>query len=385
MLAHQKEAFSIPEEVTYLNHAYMSPCLKEVEKIGMASIEKLRHPFRLGVDDFFQPAREVHQIFSRLIHNPEPERVVLVPSVSYGMANVARNLDFSPGDKILVSGKQFPSNVYPWQKIAQEQDVLLQAISPPALLAERGRIWNERILEAIDHRTKMVALPHIHWEDGTIFDLENVRQKCDEVGALLVIDATQSLGALPFNLKKIRPDALVCAAYKWLLGPYSIGLAYYGKAFDEGSPIEESWMNRSGSDSFRDLSDYENLYLAKAGRYEVGEHSNFILLPMLRAALLQLEKWGVASIQDYARRISQQFTAELKDLGIWVEEEAYRSGHLFGIRLPEGPSASELQNQLRQNEVYTSQRGDAIRLSLHLYNREADLEKLLGLLKAIHA
>ncbi|MEO1652166.1 MAG: aminotransferase class V-fold PLP-dependent enzyme [Bacteroidota bacterium] len=385
MLAHQKEAFSIPEEVTYLNHAYMSPCLKAAEEVGIASIQKLRHPFLMGVDDFFQPARDVHQIFSRLINNPDPERVVLVPSVSYGMANVAQNLSFHPGDKILVSGRQFPSNVYPWQKIAQEQEVLLQAIAPPALLSERGRIWNERMLEAIDDRTKMVALPHIHWEDGTRFDLENIRQKCDEVGALLIIDATQSLGALPFDLQKIRPDALVCGGYKWLLGPYSLGLAYYGEKFDAGKPIEESWMNRSGSDSFRDLSDYENKYLGKAGRYEVGEHSNFILLPMLKQALLQLEEWQVGRIQEYAQNISQYFIEELKDLGGWTEDETYRAAHLFGIRMPEGLAASELFQHLRQNNIYTSQRGDAIRLSLHVYNQEADLNKLLGLLKASYA
>ena len=93
----------------------------------------------------------------------------------------------------------------------------------------------------------------VHWADGTIFDMKKIRKKTSENNALLIIDGTQSIGSMPFNLNEIQPDALVCAGYKWLMGPYGSGLAYYGKYFDDGKPIEESWINRKVVMIFRTL------------------------------------------------------------------------------------------------------------------------------------
>jgi selenocysteine lyase/cysteine desulfurase len=112
-------------------------------------------------------------------------------------------------------------------------------------LTQRGSVWNEKILSAIDNNTRAVALGNVHWADGTLFQLEEIRKRTRDVGALLIVDGTQSVGVMPFDVKKIQPDALVCAGYKWLLGPYSIGLAYYSEYFDEGTPIEESWLKPS--------------------------------------------------------------------------------------------------------------------------------------------
>ena len=110
----------------------------------------------------------------------------------------------------------------------------MQAISPPSILNGRGKEWNERILNSIDTKTKLVSLGHVHWADGTLFQLTDIRKRTKEVGALLVIDGTQSVGALPFDVDVIQPDALICGGYKWLMGPYSLGYAYYGEYFDQG-------------------------------------------------------------------------------------------------------------------------------------------------------
>ena len=133
------------------------------------------------------------------------------------------------------------------------------------------------------------------------FNLEQIRKRTRDVGALLIIDGTQSVGVLPFDVKKIQPDALVCAGYKWLLGPYSIGLAYYGEYFDDGKPIEESWLNRMDSEDFSALVNYQASYQSGALRYDVGEHSNFVLVPMLIKSIKQLNQWGVANAQEYIK------------------------------------------------------------------------------------
>ena len=195
------------------------------------------------------------------------------------MANVAINVKISRGEKIIVAAEQFPSNYYPWQRLCLETGATIDVIEPPKDLLQRGAIWNEETLSAIDNNTKAVAIGNVHWADGTLFHLDQIRKRTRDVGALLIIDGTQSVGVLPFDIKKIQPDALVCAGYKWLLGPYSIGVAYYGEYFDEGKPIEDSWLNRMDSEDFSRLINYQASYQAGALRYDVGRQSQFCISP----------------------------------------------------------------------------------------------------------
>ena len=102
---------------------------------------------------------------------------------------------------------------------------------------------------------------------------------------MVVVDGSQSVGALPFDIDVIKPDALIVAAYKWMLGPYSIAYGYYGPFFDGGVPVEESWMNRSNSSQFSKLTEHESGYRALAQRYNMGEFSEFIHAPMLESAV----------------------------------------------------------------------------------------------------
>jgi selenocysteine lyase/cysteine desulfurase len=143
------------------------------------------------------------------------------------------------------------------------------------------------------------------WCIGVVFDLEVIGEKCREHGALLIVDGTQAVGALPFDVQVIRPDAVIVASYKWLFGPYSTGFGYFGPFFDEGVPIEESWMNRVGSDNFKDLCNLQSQYRPKAQRYNMGEFSQFIQGAMALAAMEQLLQWGVPAIRDYAAEISE--------------------------------------------------------------------------------
>ncbi|MDX2305147.1 MAG: aminotransferase class V-fold PLP-dependent enzyme [Microscillaceae bacterium] len=228
----------------------MSPSLHSVQEAGILGMAKQKLPYQFSPDDFFKPTEELRKIFARIIGCTEPERIVVIPSTSYAMANIANNLKIHPGENIVLIGEQFPSNVYPWRRLSANKNVILKTVSPPKENFERGKRWNEAILEAIDSQTRMISMGHVHWADGTCFDLKAIRKRSREVGALLVVDGTQSVGALPFDLADIEADALVCAGYKWLLGPYSMGLAYFGEYFDEGTPIEENWMNRLKSENF---------------------------------------------------------------------------------------------------------------------------------------
>ena len=118
-----------------------------------------------------------------------------------------------------------------------------------------------------------------------VFELAEIGARCREVGAALVVDGTQSVGAMPFDWDAIQPDALVCAGYKWLLGGYGMGVMVLGDRFADGQPLEENWIGRAGSDNFSGLTSYEDAYAPGAVRFDVGERSNPILVPMLAAGI----------------------------------------------------------------------------------------------------
>lgn len=382
MLTCKYSKFSLPANVTYLNCAYMSPLLKVVEKAGIRGVRRKRNPADIRAEDFFTITQDLRAEFARLIHAPDPDRIAIIPSASYGLATVTKNLRIQKGENIVVAAEQFPSNYYPWQSLCKETGAELKVVSPDKSFQDRGKIWNAKFLETIGPKTRAVALAHTHWADGTLFDLGALRQRTKEVGAILVVDGTQSVGALPFDVTKFKPDALVCAGYKWLLGPYSIGLAYYSDYFNDGKPVEENWIHRLDSENFSGLVNYEPRYQPGALRFGVGEHSNFILAPMALKAIAQINRWGVENIQEYCRSITDASINTLREKGFLIEELPHRGSHLFGIRHSKRLDPEKLKERLNKFKVHVSVRGDAIRVSPHVYNDADDLNRLVKILTA---
>ena len=382
----QRAAFSLPQGVHYLNCAYMSPLPRVVQEAGIAGIARKADPSSgIKTADFFAESVEVRRLFATLIHADDAGRIAIIPAVSYGIATAARNTPIAAGQNIVVSAEQFPSNVYAWRKVAGRSGAVLRVAAAPQSGEARGAAWNARVLEAIDADTAVVALPHVHWTDGTRFDLAAIGRAARAVGAALIVDGTQSVGALPFDVREIQPDALICAGYKWLLGPYSIGAAYFGPRYDHGDPLEDNWIARRGSEDFQRLVDYDDEYAPGATRYDVGGRSNFILMPMFVAALRLILEWTPERIQHYCRRLSAGPIEQARALGFVVEEEQSRGAHLFGLRAPAGLDLTQLNQALQRRNVFASLRGSALRVSPNVYNDQSDLSALVEVLKEVVA
>lgn len=398
-LSVQKDQFSLPDGIHYLNCATRSPFSRAVAQAGHDALTHHANPFGLHPDDFFSGAVRVRDLFSQLVNNqsrtggpagvPDPERIAVIPSVSYGMGVVARNLPSKPGirsgQRIVMVGGEFPSDVYAWDRVCAELGLTVTVIPMPDEFP-KGPRWNERLLDAIGPDTALVVVPAVHWMYGIRFDLEAIGQQARAVGAWLAIDGTQSIGALPFNLDAIQPDAVICAGYKWLMGPYSLGLAYYGPAFDEGIPLEEGWMNRLDSNQFHRLTDYQPAYRPKAYRYNVGEHSHFIQMPMLEMALTQLIDWQPERIQAYAEDLLSDAWPVLKSLGCRVEPangSIGRSHHLVGLWLPDHADPMAVSQALQAENVSVSARARVLRIAPHLYNTPNDVDALIGVLEGV--
>ena len=395
----QKDQFSLPANIHYLNCATRSPFSRAVEQAGHDALTRHANPFGLHPDDFFSGATRVRALFSQLIHHRNtrtsdrnagpPDRIAIIPSVSYGMGVVARNLPrkpgIRPGQRIVMVGGEFPSDVYAWDRVCAELGLTVTVVAMPAEFP-KGPAWNERLLDAIGPDTALVVVPAVHWMYGICFDLEAIGQRARDVGAWLAIDGTQSIGALPFDLGAIRPDAVICAGYKWLMGPYSLGLAYYGPAFDDGIPLEEGWMNRLDSNQFHRLTEYQPAYRPKAQRYNVGEQSHFIQMPMLEAALTQLLDWQPERIQEYAKNLLSDAWPTLESLGCRIEPASGsigRSHHLVGLWLPDHADPMAVSQALQAENVSVSARARVLRIAPHLYNTPEDIDVLVGVLTRV--
>ena len=377
-LQNQQDRFSLNTEITYLNGAYMSPQLKTVEQIGIDFLKRKSQPSDILAPDFFSEKEVLRSRFAQLISAKDPQQVAILPSVSFGIGTAMKNIPFEKGDEIVVLEEQFPSNYYTWQQLKSEIGVIVNTITAPPLEKGRAQRWNKQILEAISPKTKCVALPILHWADGTKFDLKAIRNKTDEVGAYLIIDGTQSIGAMPFSVEEIKPDALICAGYKWLMGAYGLGVGYYGERFNHGTPLDNNWMNHENAEDFAKLVSYSPNFKPKAARYDVGEASNFIMVPMLTAGINQLLAWTPQGIQDYCSGITEKAIDQLQQKGCFIEEADHRGKHLFGIYLPDTMNIEEVKSNISAKNIWVSIRGNAIRVSPNVYNSSEDLEKLVS-------
>jgi selenocysteine lyase/cysteine desulfurase len=372
-LPSQRHLFELPDGVTYLNCAYMSPQLRSVRAAGEAALGMKAQPWRLKPEDFFTHPERLRELFARLV-GADADGVALVPSASYGMAVAAANLRVREGQRLVVLAEEFPSNLYPWRELARRARAEVVTVACP----EDGD-WTRAVLAQVDARCALVAVPHCHWTDGSWLDLARVGARAREVGAALAVDGTQSVGALPLDVGVVRPDFLVAAGYKWLMGPYSQGYLYVAPQYREGVPLEQNWVVRQGSEDFSRLVDYRDAYQPGARRFDVGERSNFQLVPMAAAALGQVLEWGVEEIQGTLRALTDRVARGATGLRLEVAPAAHRVGHLIGLRR-RGGYAPVVAQRLAALDLHVSVRGDTLRVSPHLYNTPEDVDRLLAAL-----
>jgi selenocysteine lyase/cysteine desulfurase len=375
-LGSQRELFEIPEDIVYLNCSYMSPQLRQAREIGERAVSRKSRPWELTPDDFFEEAEEVRALFARLIGG-DAGGVAIIPSVSYGISVAAANVPVGEGQKILILDDQFPSNVYAWRELAQRSGARLVTVPRP-----EDYDWTPALLEEIDPDTAVVAVPNCHWTDGSLVDLARVGASAREAGAALVVDAIQSLGAHPFDVSEVRPDFLIASSYKWLLGPYGVGFMYVGEEYREGEPIEHNWINRRGSQDFSRLVAYQDAFQPGARRYDVGERSNFALLPVAAEALRQIIDWGVENVSETIGTLTDHIEEKAERLGIATIPKKRRVRHMIGLMLGRD-APDDLATGLMRHDVFVSVRGPSVRVSPHLYNTEEDIDRFFEILEQV--
>ena len=373
MIPCQRHLFDIPRDVAYLNCAYMSPLAHSVVEAIDRGARMKATPWTLTIPDFYDAVDQARALAAGLL-NADAEGMAIVPSASYGVETAVRNLTLGPGRRVVMLAGQFPSHVYPWRRMAGEHGGEVHMVDIPP-----GEAATEAVLAAIDERCAVAALPNVLWSSGALVDLVRVREACDAVGAALVLDLTQSAGAMVTDFAAIRPDFAAIACYKWMCGPYATGFLYAAPHRRDGEPMEEGWIIREGSRNFGGLTAYTDRYEPGAIRYDMGERANFTLMPGVVAALEMLTEWGVANIEATLGARNAALAVRLSALGLTPTPDHARGPHFIGAALPDG-APDDLLARLAAEKVYLSERSGQLRVTPHLWNDDEDFDRLIDAL-----
>lgn len=363
------DLFELDPTVTYLNCASMSPLLKSARQAGMAALDARATPWKMTVKDWFEDSEILRALVANVFQTSS-ENIAFAPAASYGMATVCKNIRPNKGESLVILDKQFPSNVYAWEHLSQKHELNLVRVKK-----EIDRPFTESVLDAIKSDTTLVAIPNCHWMDGTYIDLEKVSIKAKSVGALLVLDLSQSLGALPINIEKVDPDFAVAAGYKWMLGPYGLGYMYIAPRWQrQWEPLENTWLVRHNSEDFSKLTDYTPQFKTGAKKFDFGEYLMLSLRPMSIAGVRQIIEWGVEKIQAHSKGLTDIIRDYNHAHGSPTSEGA---GHIVAIPFGKRDPA-KVKEALAKKNISVSYRDSFMRVSPHLYNTRKDVELLLS-------
>jgi selenocysteine lyase/cysteine desulfurase len=372
MLPNQRDLFDIPADVAYFNCASLAPLMRPALEAGEKAFSSRAHPWTITSDDWFDLVERRRTLFASVIGAPS-ENIALITATSYGLAIAANNLAAREGQRVLLIAEDYPSAVYTWRRFCERTGASLHTIE-----RQGEQDWTSAILAALDEKVAIVQVPNVHWTDGALIDLAAVAARAHAVGARLVVDASQSLGAMPFDFDAIRPDFLVGVGYKWLLGPFGLGYLYVAEQWLNGAPLEENWINRRGSNDFARLVDYQDQYQQGARRFDMGQRTAFELTPASIATLENLDRWTVAAIAERLADVTGRIERAVSGSGIRLTS-VLRGPHMLGLALP-AQLIQPAVAKLKSANVFVGVRGSSIRVSPHVYTTDEDIDRLTSAL-----
>jgi len=381
MLTDQRSLFALPDDLHYLNCASTSPLPLATVAAGRHAVERAALPVSKTPDNYFAASEAFRAKVGQLV-GCDAGRVAISPAISYGIAIAAHNWPLSEGQTVVVPEGEFPSDVYAWIAACQRSGATMTTVLRPPVGDAFAQRWSQSVVDAIDESTAVVTLSTVLWADGTAFDLGAIATRAREVGALVVVDSTQSLAAAPFPYDDVQPDLLLCSAYKWLLCPEQFAVAIVGDRLSETEPFEHHWSNREGSQDTTGTG-LRDVFRAGARRFDVGGHANDITLAMANASLELVNSWG----PDAAMLYCAELTAPLQDFLAGSPYSVPGPGdhlpHIIGIRHPDGDVLRNAMSELANRNVNVSLRGDSIRISPYVYNTPDDIQALIEALDAV--
>ncbi|MFO1112745.1 MAG: aminotransferase class V-fold PLP-dependent enzyme [Rhodospirillales bacterium] len=374
------EEFAALDGHVWLNCAHQGPLPACARAAAVEAAAWKAMPWELTAERFAGVPLRLKHTLGRLIGVPA-EEIILANSASYGLHLIANGFPFAAGDEVLTMRGDFPSDILPW--LRRERDgVVVRQLRP------RGRVMQpDEIEAAIGPRTRLLCLTWVHSLSGWAIDLDAIGTLCRERGVAFVVNASQALGARPFDVTTMPIDALVSVGWKWLVGPYATGFCWLHKDLRRRlTCLQSYWLSiLTGADLGREQLDLAIPEDAAASRWDVFATANFLAFHPLAASMEMLLAHGIDAIAAHDDALVGRLIDGLDRTRFGLTSPAAgpaRSTLVF-IEPPERDRAAGLQQGLAGRRIHVAHRAGALRFAPHLCNTEDDIDRALAALHAL--
>lgn len=375
------ERFPVLRRWNYLNHAGVSPLPKPVADAVRRFADDFEANSYLGHLSFGETL-QLKQSLGRLINAEVPE-IAILKNTGEAISTVALGLDWRPGDRVVLPGVEYPANVYPWMEAARRHGVELTMVPQRPRADGSIAVDVDELLAAAGHeRCRVVAVSHVEFCSGQRLPIERVGRWCRENGRLFCLDAIQSMGALPVDVRAANVDFLAAGSQKWMLGPMGAAVLYVRRDL-----IERVRPLAVGAYSVVDPDDYTNYnYTLQPDmrRHECGTPP----LPAIvgwRAAVDLLNEAGIEAIAGRIRRLTDRLVEGLRGAG-WVVASPRDGDAWSGIVSFARPGMAQadleaIAKRLReQHKIELVVRDGRLRASPHFYNTDQQVDSVVAAL-----
>jgi selenocysteine lyase/cysteine desulfurase len=363
------------EGATYLNLAGQSPIPKTAIKALQTAIEWKKFPHQVPDSAFFDAPNRVRASIAKMIGG-KPEEVALTSGASSGMLAVAFGLTWQPGDEVLTANGEFPLQFATWKPLEEREGIALKVISP-----KEKFLAADDFIAALTPRTRLISVSLVRFDNGVLLDAARLAAACHAQGALLLLDVSQACGAVPIDVNTLGADFLICAGYKWLLGPFGTGF-FWAKSEHISSmrPGPFYWMAAEGVDNFAALATAPPRPAQAARRWDAAETANFYNLAAMEAGIELAARIGAETVAAHNHKLIDLLFSRLPPDRFVVASPLDRSLRgpygCFQARTPE--KTKEFYDKLRSENVIVSLREGRIRVSPYVYNTERDIDRLVS-------
>lgn len=378
MLSSQRALFDIPPDVAYFNAAGWSPLPRATQEAARAAVARKGRPWKLG-PDFADAQHERARAAAAALIGADARDIALVSSVGYGVAIAGKVLPISRGSRVLVLENDHTSPVLEWVARADTQGFTVETIAQPA-----DGDWTTAVLEAIERpgapSLSLASISSVHWSDGGLLDMQKIRAASRRHGAALLVDATHSVGVIATDVKTLDPDFLIFPSYKWALGPYGRAFVYVAKRHQNGVPLEQTSFGRRNVKAENPVYFADTRYLADARRYDMGERDHFISMEMAAIGMEMMASWGAEAIVNRLSALTRRISDGLADMTVRRPDERFRAPHILCLGFS-GDVLPRLIPALAKDQIYVAARLGRMRVSPHVYNDEADVDRFIAAMR----
>jgi len=365
--------FPITRNYNFQNNAAVAPISKPAAEAMRRYIDHTCQYATLK-SGFYRHAEHVRTMAANLI-NARPEEITFIKNTTEGIGWVANGLNWNTGDNVIGTNVEFPANVYPWMGLE------LQGVEFRMVQEEGGRVPVERIVEAIDKRTRAISISAVQYASGYRADLVTLGKICKKEGILFCVDAIQSLGVFPVDVEAMHIDFLSADGHKWLCGPEGCGIFYCNRSLiGHLRPIISGWM---GMVDAMDFGAYKYQFVDTACKFDTGSY-NLAGIYGLGASIELLTDIGIENIAAHVLRLTDRLVNGLQNKGYRVISSR-RIGEASGIVAftSEVHDHEQICEHLeKEHRVVIGHREGRLRASPHIYNTLDEIDQLIELLPA---